>query len=253
MVNKWLTHVGRAAAFWWLTVFAALADQTQPLTVFAAASLGDVLRAANADWPQNVRLSLAGSGAIARQIDQGAPADVVMLANPDWMDWLDDRGLLQPGTRSTPYGNTLVLVGPPGAAPMTQLSLEVIHQRLGPDGRLAIGEHRSVPAGIYARNWMQSKGLWNELHPQLAEGENVRAALALVTRGEVPLALIYASDLVAAPDQASVVWIIPAKEQPRIRYALAALTPRGRAYADYITSPEVAEIFARFGFVVEDL
>lgn len=225
--------------------------EDRPL-VFAAASLAEALTEIATGMDPEPRLSFGGSGAMARQIDQGAPADVVLLANPVWMDWLETRGLLQTGTRQSPFGNRLVLIGPPGAPALTEISLAALQARLGPQGRLAMGEHRAVPAGQYAAAWLQSQGLWEALRPRLAETENVRAALALVTRGEVPLGLVYASDLTAAPDAATAVYMIPDAEQPAIRYSLAALTDTGRALAEALTAPPALEVFARYGFAVED-
>lgn len=238
------------AALLWLLLSAPLAAAETRL-IFAAASLADALTEITAAMEPAPRVSVGGSGAMARQIDQGAPADVVVLANPAWMDWLDERGRLQPGSRSSPFSNTLVLIGPPGAAPLDTLSAQSVLDRLGPDGRLAMGEHRAVPAGQYAAAWLQSRGLWEALRPRLAEVENVRAALALVTRAEAPLGIVYASDLVAAPDAATAVWHIPAAEQPDIRYALAAVTPEGRALAAALSTPDALAVFARYGFAVQ--
>lgn len=223
-------------------------DKAPELTVFAAASLGEALEATLTDWPGQVRLSLGGSGAIARQVDQGAPADVVMLANPDWMDWLEARGRLVARSRRSPLANMLVVVGPPGAAPLPSVSAGDVLARLGADGRLAIGEHRSVPAGQYARAWLESTHLWEPLRGRLAEVENVRAALALVSRNEVALAIVYTSDLVAAPEAAVAVWTIPPEEQPDIRYSLAAVTPDGVPLVEWLSSPPVLARFSEFGF-----
>lgn len=233
-----------------LTAAPAWASERAPL-IFAAASLAEALGAVVSDMDPEPRVSFGGSGSMARQIDQGAPADVVLLANPLWMDWLEQRGHVQPGTRQSPFGNRLVLIGPPGAAPLPSASLADLKARLGPNGRLAMGEHRSVPAGQYAAAWLEGQGIWGDLRPYLAETENVRAALALVTRGEVPLGLVYASDLFAAPAAATVVWTIPEDQQPAIRYSLAALTPEGRALAEALSSPKALDHFARYGFTLE--
>ena len=246
MVNFPFTRCVLAGLVVLLAALPVHAEERPALTVFAAASLGEALEAVLADWPGDVRLSLGGSGAIARQVDQGAPADVVMLANADWMDWLEDRGRLIPQSRRSPFGNTLVVVGPPGAAPLG--SVEEVLARLKPDGRIAIGEHGSVPAGQYAHEWLSAKDLWEPLRPHLAEVENVRAALALVSRAEVTFAIVYTSDLVAAPDAATPVWTIPPEEQPDIRYSLAAVTPAGVELSEWLSSPSVRRKFAEFGF-----
>ncbi|MEP4199053.1 MAG: molybdate ABC transporter substrate-binding protein [Aliishimia sp.] len=219
--------------------------------IFAAASLSEALSEVANSLDDVPSLSFGGSGAIARQIDQGAPADVILLASPIWMDWLEQRGHLQAGSRQAPFGNRLVLIGPPDANPLTELTQNSLKDRLGRTGRLAIGEHRAVPAGQYAATWLQSKSLWSALRPHLAETENVRAVLALVARAEAPLGLVYASDLVAVPNAASEVWTIPQSEQPEIRYALAAISAKGIAMAAQLTSPEALAIFARYGFDIE--
>lgn len=249
MVKVSLTRSGLAFLTWLLAALPSQAEATRPsLTVLAAASLGEAIDAALTDWPGDVRLSLGGSGAIARQVDHGAPADVVMLASPDWMDWLEGRGRLVDGSRREPFANTLVLVGPPGAASLPSVSAEDMLARLGADGRMAIGEHRSVPAGQYAKAWLTTKGLWDPLKPRLAETENVRAALALVSRNEVPLAIVYTSDLIAAPQSAVSVWTIPADEQPDIRYSVAAVTARGVALVDWLDGPVARDRFEALGF-----
>lgn len=251
MIKNWLRRGAIGGAIWALVTGVAFADEASPLTIFAAASLGEVLEAASADWPGPVRISVAGSGAIARQIDQGAPADVVMLANTEWMDWLDSRGHIRAQSRHDTIGNRLVVVGPPGARPLQQFDVASVLERLGPNGRMAMGEHRSVPAGLYARAWMEQSGTWEGLRPYLAEVDNVRAALALVARGEVPLAVLYASDLHAAPESAEAVWTIPTEDQPRIRYALAAITAEGTDLVDYLMRPEGRAVFDSFGFLTE--
>lgn len=220
-----------------------------PLRIFAAASLVDAVNAITEDWPVQVVVSAAGSGTIARQIDLGAPADIVMLANVEWMNWLEARGKLLSETRTTPVGNQLLLVGPPGAIPLADISVETVLARLGPTGRIAMGEHRSVPAGHYAAEWLKARGLWSALLPRLAEVDNVRSALALVSRAEVPLAIVYHSDLVAAPDAATRVWEIRTDLQPGIIYSLAAVTPKGVDLARALAAPNAVATFARFGFL----
>ncbi len=226
----------------------AQAEEKKPLTVFAAASLGHALEAALESFDHPVRVSLGGSGAIARQVAQGAPADVVFLANPRWMGWLDDQGLLRAGTRTSPIGNVLAVVGPSGATPLPDLSLQTLLDRLGKDGRIAVGEVRSVPAGQYAKAWLNRAGLWPDIRPRLAEVENVRAALALVARGEVPLAILYATDLAAAQDTVTEVWNIAADAQPDIRYELASLSDEGDELASFLASADARTVFQGFGF-----
>jgi len=150
------------------------------VTVFAAASLGGVIEAIAAPWEaetgHEVRLSAAGSSAIARQIAAGAPAEVVISASEAWMDWLEARDAIEPGTRRELLGNRRVLIGPAGTEPM---GLADALEGLG-EGRLATALTAAVPAGIYAREALEAAGLWETAAPRLAETDNVRAALALV-------------------------------------------------------------------------
>lgn len=231
------------AIFWLFGLVLPL--RADPVTVFAAASLGDVLAEIGG---ADVTLSLAGSGTIARQVAQGAPADVVVLANPDWMDWLDAQGALLPGTRSAPFGNALALIAPKGAA-LPDLSSKAFQHRLGAAGRLAIGNTSAVPAGQYGKAWLQTAGLWESVAPRLAETDNVRAALALVARGETPLGVVYRTDLMAS-DQVTEAAPIPQAQQPKIRYAVAAITENGRAFAASLSDPAAQAILRRFGFQV---
>lgn len=177
---------------------AGAARSDAPVTIFAAASLRGALEAALDGSGIDARVSYGGSGTMARQVAQGAPADVVILANVAWVDWLEENGHIAVSTRTDLLGNRLVLVGPRGAADLGELNADTLLERLDA-GRLAVGHTEAVPAGIYAQEWMQAAGFWEALRPQLAETENVRAALALVSRGEVPLGVVYASDAQADP------------------------------------------------------
>ncbi len=218
-----------------------------PLTVFAAASLKSALDEVSEGWGGDVVLSYGGSGTIARQVAFGAPADVVVLANTAWMDWLDDQGAL--AARPEPLlGNALVVIAEAGAAALVPGDLPA---RMS-DGRLAIGHTMSVPAGIYGKSWLERVGLWQAVAPRLAETENVRVALALVARQEAPLGIVYASDAVAEP-RVSVVYQIPTTDHPAISYpaavtAVAQQDGAGR-FLDYLKSEEAAEIFRRHGFL----
>lgn len=211
----------------------AVAACAEPVRVFAAASLQGPLDRVAADWDGAVTISYGGSGAIARQISQGAPADVVILANPDWADWLLAGGHITRSPRPL-LSNSLVIIGPAGAAPLdTPSSTEILARLDG--GRLAMGQHQSVPAGIYAQAWMAQTGLWDVLRPHLAETENVRAALALVSRRETPLGIVYRSDAQAS-DAVAVVHTIPQDAHPPILYPGLALNDLGEAFLDHVTA-----------------
>lgn len=220
------------------------------VTVFAAASLRGALDEVIADTTSSVVVSYAGSGLIARQVAQGAPADVILLANAAWMDWLESQKLLDHDSRIDLLGNRLVLVGPADAPDLPAISAMALTNRLA-GSRLAIGQTMGVPAGIYARQWLESNNLWSSLSPHLAEVENVRMALALVARGEAPLGLVYVSDALAEPG-VRILHDIDAFDHDPIIYPVAVirdrLTPDVSAFMTVLQSPSAAAIFARHGF-----
>ncbi|QHQ36775.1 molybdate ABC transporter substrate-binding protein [Algicella marina] len=227
-------------------ILAQPARAEEPVTVFAAASMKTVLDGMLVDWP-GVRASYAGSATLARQIGLGAPADIFVSANADWMDALQADGMLSAASRVDVAGNGLVIVGPAGAAP---LELSDLPARLG-EGRLAIGQVEAVPAGIYGKVALQHLNLWETVKERLAEGENVRAALALVARGEAPLGLVYATD--AMVGDVAVVARLPEESHPPIRYPAAVIAGRERpevmAFFAYMTGPEGAARFREAGFL----
>lgn len=190
-----MTRFGAWAAGLLLLVMMTSA-RAEPVVVFAAASLKGALDEAAKSFPHEVTVSYGGSGAIARQVALGAPADVVILAHVNWMNWIEEQGFIDRGSRVSLWGNRLVLIGAPGVS-LNTLSGPALRDALG-DGRLAVGQVASVPAGIYAREWLAAAGLWPAVEDRLAETENVRAALMLVARGEAPLGIVYASDARAA-------------------------------------------------------
>lgn len=223
----------------------ASAQAERAVTVFAAASLGGALEDIAQSYPSTVRFAYGGSGVMARQVAAGAPADVVILANTEWMEWLQAAGLLGAGTQAVVTSNRLVVIGPKG----TQ-DIETLHNLtiLLAKGRLAMGHRSGVPAGVYARQWMQTAGLWKTLEPRLAETDNVRAALALVARGQAPLGVVYASDAQAEP-AVRVVYDIPQESHDPILYPAAALTPEGAAFLAHLLTPTAARVFETRGFV----
>lgn len=228
--------------------FAATAEAR--LTVFAAASLQTAMEEVAAAFPGDVVVSYGGSGQIARQVSLGAPADIVVLANAAWMDWLQDGGHVEASSRVNILSNRLVLAGKSGAAPIDIITLETLTARLG-GGRLAMGHTQSVPAGIYGRQWLEKIDVWNAVQVQLAETENVRAALALVSRGEVPLGIVYRSDIVAS-DGVVTLYDIPVDLHDPILYPAARVTGKNAAQASdflvFLTQKEASDIFARYGF-----
>jgi len=216
-----------------------------PVIVFAAASLRGALDEIAANYEAGVTLSFAGSGTIARQIAAGAPADVVILANDVWMNWMQDRGLLLADGRRDLAGNGLVLIAPSGTSPFEDVNDLLVHMG---NERLAMGQRDGVPAGIYARQWLERIDQWDAVQNQLAETDNVRAALALVARGDTPLGLVYYTDAKAEP-AVTVVWSIPSDAHDPITYPAAALSDAGVAFLDHASSAAAASIFTEYGFI----
>ena len=214
-----------------------------PLTIFAAASLRGALDALAQDYDRPVQLSYGGSGTLARQIAAGAPVDAVILANGTWMKWLADNAPLLSGSQKFIVTNALVLIGPSDADATGPDVLTL----LGDDGRLAMGQRDAVPAGIYAREWLQNTGQWDAIKDRLAETDNVRAALALVARGQAPVGVVYASDALAEPS-VQVLAQIPADSHSAIVYPAAALTDEGTAFLIHLLTPGSQAVFAAHGF-----
>lgn len=229
-------------------------------TVMAAASLTDAMKELAPAWAAKgnaaSRFSFGASSALARQIEQGAPADIFASADEPWADYLQARDLIVAGTRSSPLGNTLVLIAPanqPGTiiiAPGVDLLT-----RLGPQGRIATGDPAGVPVGKYAQAALEHLGIWAAVAPRLARTDTVRAALLLVERGEAPLGIVYATDA-AASKGVRIVGTFPEDSHPPITYPFALTkhgdTPQGRALLAFLTGPEAAPVYRRLGFVVRD-
>ncbi len=229
----------------------------EPLTVFAAASLTDAMRDLGQQWQARgnpaPRLSFAASSALARQIAQGAPADLFLSADEPWMDYLQSRNLIVPATRISPIGNALVLVAPADAARPIALARNTdLLALLGAQGRLATGDPAHVPAGRYARSALKWMGQWQVISPRLARADNVRSALLLVERGEAPFGIVYATDA-AASRGVRVVGTFPAESHTPVTYPFA-LTRRAensaqaRALLAFLAGPEAQPGWQRFGF-----
>lgn len=231
------------------------------VTVLAAASLTDLMGALSRDFAartdHSARLVFASSGTLARQIAAGAPADVFVSANQAWMDYLIDRDLADPASQIHPFANRLVLIAPADSTlalvdlgPDTDLSA-----LLAPGGRMVLGDTASVPAGIYARQALSTLGLWDQASDLLAEVDDVRAALALVDRGEAGLGIVYASD--ASIADVRVLATFPADSHDPIAYAAARIdggaSPVGAlAFLAFLDSPRAATIARRHGFGAAD-
>ncbi len=234
-------------------------DVEQPAgpVVLAASSLQDVMDDAAASWAaqghQAPQLSFAASSALARQIESGAPADIFVSADLEWMDHVADMGLIRPDSRIVVASNALVLIAPKSAgvaALPADGDLKAIISGLG-DGHIAMGEPDSVPAGRYGKQALQQLGLWQDVQDHVAPAENVRAALALVESGEARLGIVYATDA-AASDKVQVRAIFPAASHDAILYPAAVLQEakgdQGAAFLAFLASDEGQAIFARNGF-----
>lgn len=261
MGTRWFgTRLIRGFAASLLAALSALPSgdaRSQDLLVFAAASLKGALDAAVEDFAASgstaVAASYASSSALARQIERGAPADIFLSANPAWMDYLEERGLIRDGSRADLLGNGLVLVAP--AESEVELTIAPGFDLLGAldGGRLAMGDPDHVPAGIYGKAALASLGVWESVASRVARADNVRAGLALVTRGEVPLGIVYSSDAVADPG-VRVVGVFPPESHPPIIYPVAVLAeskhPAAANLVEFLKSAAAAPVFERFGFTV---
>lgn len=232
--------------------------ETRTVTVFAAASLKNALEAVSAAFAATggkAVASYAASSALAKQIEQGAPADIFVSADLDWMDYLAGKGLINPDTRAELLGNTLVLVAPKSST--LNISIEPgmkLAEALGADGRLAVAETSSVPAGKYAKEALQSLGVWTTVENRLAPTENVRAALALVSLGETPFGIVYRTDAMADAN-VRIAGTFPASSHKPIVYPVAAVKggPNGKeaeAYLHFLRGPAARGIFEKQGFEV---
>jgi len=248
--------------FVWLTVallpFTGPASaQSVPVTVFAAASLKDVLEKAGkafaAAGGQEVRFSFASSALLAKQIENGAPADLFASADLKWMDYLVEKDRIQRASVTALLGNHLVFVAPSNS-PLTALELNeaAVGQVMG-GGRLAVAEVTAVPAGIYAKQALQKFGLWGIVENRLAQSDNVRAALMFLERGEVPLAIVYKTDALADP-KVKIVAQFPSDSHEPIVYPFAltsaAIGEGPQQFLTFLKGPVAKAIFEKAGFPV---
>lgn len=232
----------------------ALAQQPGPL-VLAAASLKEALDEAADVWAakQHPRpiISFAGSSALARQIESGAPADLFISADEEWMDYVAGKDLIRAKSRVSFLSNKLVLIVPADSvARMTIRRGFPLASALG-SGRLAMADPDSVPAGKYGKASLVSLGVWPSVESRIARAENVRAALALVERGEAPFGIVYATDARASA-RVRLVGVFPASSHPPITYPIAVLrkstNPEADAFRRFLISRDGKAIFARRGF-----
>jgi molybdate transport system substrate-binding protein len=233
---------------------AAAADDSSVL-VFGAASLTNVLDDLSKAFTEKTKVSgkssLAASSVLAKQIEAGAPADVFFSADHEWMDYLELRKLLKPGSRHDVVGNRLVLIAPADSKVEVKIQKGVDFQSaLGPQGKLATGDPDSVPVGKYAKAALEKLGVWDKVSAQIVRAENVRAALAFVARGEAPLGIVYETDALAEK-KVRIVALFPEDTHPPITYPIALTTHGGASaqqFLEFVRSKSAAEIFRKYGF-----
>lgn len=236
----------------------ANAAMAAPPLVLAAASLQESLNAAADAWAkaghERPTLSFAASSALARQIAAGAPADLFVSADIPWMDYVEQRQLLSPGTRIDLLSNQLVLIAPAGGTrPMPIRRGFPLAIALGSD-RLAMADPDAVPAGLYGREALTKLGVWNGVAPKVARAENVRAALALVESGEAPYGIVYLTDAMASA-KVKVVGTFPEASHAPIVYPAAMLatskSPEAELFLRFLASRPAKVIFHQYGFGVK--
>ena len=252
---SWLARIVVACALLGGCVLApALADE-KDLTVFAAASMKNALDDISAAFTQRTGIkiiaSYAASSALAKQIEQGAPADIFLSADPDWMDYAAARHSIKQATRTNLLGNSIVLIAPKES--------KVDKVMIGPgfdlaglagDGKIATGDVSAVPVGKYARAALEKLGAWQAAAPKFAMAESVRAALTLVARGEAALGIVYATDA-KIESSVKIIGTFPADSHPPIIYPVAATSSAKSGAADYLVflrSSQAKAIFERYGF-----
>jgi molybdate transport system substrate-binding protein len=240
-------------------LLAPLAARAQELTVFAAASLTDAMKDVSVQWAQAghppLRLSFGSSSTLARQIEQGAPANLFASADEKWMDYLAEKQLIVADTRRDLLGNELVLVVSAERPQHVTIGPGFdLPAMLGPNGRVATGDPAHVPVGIYAEQSLRKLGIWDAVAPRLARTDDVRSALLLVERGEAPVGIVYATDA-AVSKAVTIAGTFPADSHDPVSYPFAVVragdTPEARALMTFLAGPLARVIFVNRGFKVE--
>ncbi|HZT63063.1 MAG TPA: molybdate ABC transporter substrate-binding protein [Burkholderiales bacterium] len=247
----YLHHAGVVALG--VLAFARIAA-ADTVTVFAAASLKDALdenvKAYQAKAKDRVVVSYAASPALAKQIEAGAPADIFISADLDWMDYLEQRRLIKTDTRRNLLRNRLVLIAPADSKVSVSIAQGFPLAKLLGNGRLAMANPEAVPAGKYGKASLEALGVWNDVQGKVASAENARAALVLVSRGEAPLGIVYKTDA-AADRKVRIVGLFPENTHPPIIYPVA-ITAKGKppaeSFLNWLNRAEARTIFKKHGF-----
>jgi molybdate transport system substrate-binding protein len=232
--------------------------QPRPVLVFAAASLKTALDAIATEWRKETgkqaTISYAASSTLAKQIENGAPTDMFISADLDWMNYVEQHELIAPSSRLNLLGNSLVLIAPADSAAHVTIATGFPLAALLGDGRLAMADPASVPAGKYGRVALERLSVWSSVETRIAAAENVRAALLLVARGEAPLGIVYQTDAAAEPG-VRIVGTFPPDSHPPIVYPMALTQiagPEASSFASYLRGPAARALFEGQGFTVLD-
>ncbi|MCW6624527.1 molybdate ABC transporter substrate-binding protein [Yersinia ruckeri] len=239
-----------------VSMLSGSAMAAENITVFAAASLTNALQDIAIQYKQEKQIdvvaSYASSSTLARQIEQGAPADLFISADQQWMDYAIDKKQIVDSTRYTLLGNELVLIAPnESKIDKVTINQKTEWKKLLDGGRLAVGDPDHVPAGMYAKEALESLGAWSTLAPEMARANNVRSAMALVERAEAPLGIVYGSDAIASK-KVKVVGVFPEQSDKPVEYPMAIVKDHENAtvsaFYDYLKGPEAAAVFKHYGF-----
>jgi molybdate transport system substrate-binding protein len=232
------------------------AAESESVTVFAAASttnaINDIGKLFAEKGKGTIVASYASSSTLAKQIENGAPANVFISADEPWMNYLEERKLIEPGSRFDLVGNKLVLIAPSGSSVnKMEIGPKVDLLKVLRDGRLATGDPDHVPAGRYAKTALEKLGVWNNVESKLARAPDVRGALTLVERGETPLGIVYSTDAAITP-KVKVVGVFPADSHPKIVYPTALVagkaTAAAKSFLEFLKTPEAKAVFEKYGF-----
>jgi molybdate transport system substrate-binding protein len=256
LLARTLGLLAALALGWGVPQPASAQGQSGDLVVFAAASLKNALDAIHAQWQKetgkSAKISYAASNTLAKQIEEGAPAQMFISADIPWMDYVDKKDLIKRETRSNLLGNRIVLVAPKDKAQAGDIKPGFDLARVVGDGRLAVANVESVPAGKYGKAALQKLGVWDSVAGKLAQADNVRAALLLVSRGEAPAGIVYQTDA-AADKGVTIIGTFPEDTHPPIIYPIALTKgagPDAAAFLAYIRSGKARPVFEAEGFTV---
>jgi molybdate transport system substrate-binding protein len=254
--RSWLALLVAAGLAWTAGALPAVA-QGKDVVVFAAASLKNALDDIAGQWQRETGkkavISYAASNTLIKQIEQGAPADIFISADLDWMDYGQQKDLIRPDSRSNLLGNRLVLIAPKDSSVSANIQPGFDLAALLKGGRLAMGNVDAVPAGKYGKASLEKLGVWDSVKDKIAQAESVRAALLFVSRGEAPLGIVYQTDAAADPS-VKIVGTFPEDTHPPIIYPVAltkeSTNADAQTFLNYLRSPSARAAFERQGFTV---